>query len=169
MRRQLSPKPNERKIFVRVHVPANINHRIPDVVRYKKPDSVIQSDRKRKLALGAVSIQSRNRQQAVIPDRKTIERRIGVIIPRKLPRVPPHYVDLRRNILTVHSQQAHARVLAREPNRRRYEEKKSQRVHARDGQLGSMRHDRYGILAAAVSRGMDVQSLSEAAMVVRGL
>ena len=61
------------------------------------------------------------------------------------------------------------RLLRSEPNRRRYRERKTRRRHARNGQLESVRSDRFGIIANAYYSGASVERVADAALVSRAL
>lgn len=95
--------------------------------------------------------------------------KVTVRMPRALPIVRGSYVSIDRNRLNIHSKRQLRRLLDAEYNRRRYNEHKSNRRKARNGQLDSVRSDRLGMLAEAQQRGWSARRLADVAMVSRAL
>lgn len=144
-----------RSFFVTVPVPVSVRTR---TVRLQQPRLKIEMFRNRKLPL--------------IPTReKFVMRRIKVIAPRRVNRVPAARWTAypNRGYVTVHSRRSNLRVIPPEYNRLRTEERKERRAKGRHGQVESMRSDRGGMLAAAVLRGLSPPMIADTALVSRAL
>lgn len=105
----------------------------------------------------------------VRPATKFITTKVRVRVPRRLPTVSPSYVSLDRNRLTIHSKRRLRKLNETEYNRRRYQEFKERSRKARNGQLDSVKADRYGMLGEAYRRGYSIRRLADVALVARAI
>lgn len=101
--------------------------------------------------------------------KKTVKRRVRVIIPKRMRAARKAYVMWRPGQLTIYGQRATERILADEYNRRRRSEIKSRRRRYSTGQLASVGSDRLGLLGAGVRAGRSARELEDAAMVARAI
>lgn len=103
--------------------------------------------------------------------REPVQRRtVRIRLPRQYPKQRPSYVmaDPKRNRINIYSDRKTKALLAREHNRKRNSERKSNRAKYSANQLDSLRRDRKGIVGATLRRGSALQ-LADAAMVARAL
>lgn len=110
------------------------------------------------------------RANLVLPSRrreKWISTKVRIALPGLLPIADGSMVSLDRGRLTVHSTSALKKKLQREPNRRRYQERKSNRRSARNGQLDSPGALRHGLVAKAFAEGGSIGRIADAALVAR--
>lgn len=149
------PAPGMRSAMFRIDVPKDVASRVPKVIRYVKPQIKEHP--------------SRHRRVALFVGKPTVPKVVQIDYPKALPVVDPHYVGIRREKLVLHSSRARTKLLLSEPNRKRRSELKGQRKKFWHGHLGSLKHDRYGIVGAALKRGASVRDLSVAALVSRSM
>lgn len=96
--------------------------------------------------------------------------KVRIQVPRRLPLARGSYVSIDRNRLNVHSARQLRRLLLRgEYNRRRYEERKSNRRKARHGQIDSPGAMGFGSVSEAYRRGFSVNRIADAALVARAV
>lgn len=96
--------------------------------------------------------------------------KVRLRVPMTLPVVRGSYVSLSRNRLNVHSIAQHRAALAAgELNRKRRNERKSNRRKARHGQLESPGSTAYGLVAGAFHRGMSPDRIADHALVARSI
>lgn len=154
---RVSGREDRNTIAVRTYVPLSVARRAgSELLTYRNPHQRIHRRRNRRLVL------SRPRSRFV-----PVTFRLSV--PSRLPAVRPSYVSLNRGRVNVMNSRAVRRLLRSEPNRRRYRERKTRRRHARNGQLESVRSDRFGIIANAYYSGASVERVADAALVSRAL
>ena len=95
-----------------------------------------------------------------------VDARVRIRLPRVLPLVRGSYVSVRGGVLNVHSLRQLERVLAAGLlNERHYEEWKSNRRKACNGQLDSPGATSHGLVAHAARRGLGMARLADAALV----
>lgn len=104
-----------------------------------------------------------------VPRERFVPVRVRLLVPRYLPLVASSYVSMTDSGQAIHSRRQIRRLLQREFNRRRYEEHKSNRRKARNGQLESVRSDRLGMLGYAARSGFGPRRMADVAMVSRAL
>lgn len=138
-----------------------VNVPLPNLLRVRRVSYTYPSVRQRARRAIRVSL--------VAPSGRFRMRRVAVRVPAHLPLVPPSYVSVRPGRLTVHSRRQLARLMEREYNRPRERERKGRRREAHNGQLESLRSDRFGIVGEAVRRGLGAGAVADAAMVSRAL
>jgi hypothetical protein len=141
---------------ITVNVPVPVNSTVR-TVRYSRPYQIQRNTKTVRFALSPVK------------PRAFVMRKVKVQLPRHLPSLAGSYVSVRRGKVNIHSRRQLRRLMEREYNRRRYQEHKTSRRHARDGQLSSMRSDPTGIVSAAASRGASIRQLGDAALVARAI
>lgn len=144
--------------YVSVVVPVPVGMNIPRTVSYAYPSQ--RQRLRRHIRVGLPRILGRYKLV-----------RVRVRVPERLPLVKASVVavDARRSRVNIRSKRSVRRVLDDEFNRRRYGERKSRRRSARNGQLDSIRGDRFGIISAAVRAGSSIERIGDAALVSRAI
>lgn len=94
---------------------------------------------------------------------------VRIRIPARLPLARGSKVSLSRGRLNIHSIASLRRTLQRELNRRRYQEHKTNRRHARHGQLDSPGATRFGLVKRAYEAGFGIRRIADAALVARAM
>lgn len=99
-----------------------------------------------------------------------INTRVRIRLPARLPTARGSYVSINRGRLNIHSYNALKRLFAAgELNRRRYSEHKSNRRHARNGQLDSPGSGAFGIVARLAASGAPISRIADGALVARAI
>jgi hypothetical protein len=150
-------RPPLRSFTVRVPVPVSL---ITRTVRLQQPSLKISTRLNRKISLPSV-----RRSQHVM-------RKIKVLAP-----IAPHIrlpatrwtASAKRSTVTIHSKISTKKLLVHEYNRVRNQERKSQKIKHRHGQMESLNRDRSGMVSAAIQRGLSPQIIADTAMVSRAL
>lgn len=101
---------------------------------------------------------------------KFVPVKVRIRVPERLPAVRGSYVTISHGRINVHSRKQLQAVLARqELNRRRYVETKTNRRHARHGQLDSPGAAAFGAVAYGNQMGFSVGALADQALVARAV
>lgn len=110
------------------------------------------------------------RYRLLPPTGRMVRTKVRIRLPRILPRVRGSYVSLRRGRLNIHSRkQLHAALARGEVNQRRYQEHKTHRRHARNGQLDSPGARAFGSVSHALGRGWSIGKIADAALAARAI
>lgn len=106
----------------------------------------------------------------VLPHARLTVARVRIKVPKRLPLALPSYVSISRGRLNIHSRkQLGAALAAGELNRRRYDERKTNRRRARHGQLDSVGATSFGAVGAAAERSWSIDAIAEAALGARAI
>ena len=140
---------------VRVSVPIDLD--LPRRLRVAPPRQ--RQRRRRVLALPLVASR--------VPTKRV---RVTLVAPDYRRRLQPSVVAITPTGLRIYGRQRVRRIMRREMNRRRNDERKSRnRRRPEFGQLESLRSDPFGIVAAAVRNGSSARAVANAATVSRAL
>lgn len=141
---------------VRLQVPLPVSVRLPRTVNYTYP----KQQQRRTKTIRTTLTERRRRYRMVM---------VKVKVPRTYPYLQPSYVSIDRGRINIHGKRRTEKLLAKEANRRRYNEHKTRRRKARHGQLESLRNDPYGIVAESVRRGHSIRQIADAALYSRSI
>lgn len=156
-RRSAAPAGNRQTLTVQLYLPRPVALRARrEIYNYPQPFNLVSLRRTRRLPL------RQSRHPMVLT-------KVRISIPRKLPLTRGSYTSLSRNRLNIHSYRQYQAAMQTELNRKRYEERKSGKRHARHGQLNSPGALHHGIVAEAYRRGQSVSRIADAALVARAI